>query len=69
MEFNKYRKSDKGSCIIYVDFKCLIEKIDGCENNSEYSSTTKEGKHIPLGFPMFTTPSCKSIKKPWYIKT
>ena len=32
-------------------------------NISEYSSTTKEGKHIPLGFPMSTTPSCKSIKK------
>ena len=24
-------------------------KIDGCENNLGYSSTTKIGKHIPCG--------------------
>ena len=28
----------------------LIEKIDGCKNNPENSSTTKVGEHIPSGF-------------------
>ena len=40
LEFNKYQKSDKVSFIIYVDLECLMEKIDGLQNNSEHSSTT-----------------------------
>ena len=50
LEFNQYQKSDKAPSIIYVDLECLIGKIDGCKNNSENSSTTKVGKHIPSGF-------------------
>ena len=40
--------------IIYADLECLILKIDGCENNPEYSSTTKIGKHIPYGYSLST---------------
>ena len=36
--------------IIYADLECLIEKIDGCKNNPENSSTTKVSEHIPSGF-------------------
>ena len=25
---------------------------NGCKNNTEYSSTTKVGKHVPSGFSM-----------------
>ena len=52
LEFNQYQKSDKAPFIIYADLECIIEKIDGCKNNPENSSTTKVSKHIPLGFSM-----------------
>ena len=50
LEFNQYHKSDKALFIIYVDLECIIEKIDGCKNNPEYSSTTKLSHHFPSGF-------------------
>ena len=31
LEFNQNKKSDKAPCIIYADFECIIEKIDGCK--------------------------------------
>ena len=36
--------------IIHADLECLIEKIDGCKNNSEKSSLEKVGERIPSGF-------------------
>ena len=62
LEFNQYQKSDKAPFIIYADLECIIEKIDGCKNNPENSSTTKVGKHIPSGFSMSTISSFKSIE-------
>ena len=64
LEFNQNQKSDKAqfTSIIYADLECLIEKIDGCKNNPENSSTTKVGEHIPLGFSMFAKSSFKSIE-------
>ena len=47
LEFNQYQKSDKAPFIIYADLEYLIETTDGCKDNSEYSSTTKVGEHIP----------------------
>ena len=60
LEFNQYPTSDKVPFIIYVDLECLIEKTDGCKNDPENSSTTKVGKHNPLGFSMSTISSFKS---------
>ena len=40
LEFNQYQKFDKVPFSIYADLECIIEKIDGCKNNSENSSTT-----------------------------
>ena len=40
LEFNKYQKSDKAPFAIYADPECIIEKIAGCKNNPENSSTT-----------------------------
>ena len=62
LEFNQSQKSDKAPFIIYVDLECIIEKIDGCKNNSENSSATKVSKHIPSGFPMSTISSFRSIE-------
>ena len=50
LEVNLYQKSNKASFIIYADLECVIEKIDGCKNNPENSSTTKVSKHILLVF-------------------
>ena len=33
-------------CIIYADIESLIKKIDVWANNTENSSTTKNGEHI-----------------------
>ena len=53
LEFNQYYKSDKASFTIFAELESLIEKIDGCKNNPEKSSTAKVGKHIPSGFRFF----------------
>ena len=61
LEFNQYQKSDKAPFVIYADLECIIEKIDGCKNNPENSSTTKGSKYIPSGFLMSTISSFKSM--------
>ena len=62
LEFNQYRKSDKAPFIIYADLECMTEKIDGCKNNPENSSTTEISKHIPSGFSMPAISSFRSIE-------
>ena len=62
LEYNQYQKSDKAPFIIYGDLVCLIEKIDGCINNPEKSSTEKVGKHISSAFFISTILSFKSIE-------
>ena len=52
----------KASIIIYVDLECLTEKIGGCKNNPENSSTSKVSEHIPSGFSMSTISSLKNRK-------
>ena len=49
LELNKYKKIWE-STIYYADLQCLIEKIDGCKNNPENSSTVKVREHILSGF-------------------
>ena len=48
--------------IIYDDFECIIQKLDGCKNNSGNSSTTKESKEIHSGFPMSRISFFRSIE-------
>ena len=62
LKFNQYQKSDKALFIIYANFECIIEKIDGSKNNPENSSTTKVNEHIPSGFSMSTISSFRSIE-------
>ena len=62
LEFNQYQKSDKATFIIYANPECIIEKIDGCKNNPENSSTAKVSEHIPSVFSMSTISSFRSIE-------
>ena len=62
LEFNHNKKSDKAPFIIYADLECLIEKIDGCKNNPDNSSTIKVREYIPSGISMSTISSFKSIE-------
>ena len=62
LEVNQYQKSDKAPFIIYADLQCIIEKIDGCKNNLENSSTAKVSEHIPSFFSMSTIYLFKSIE-------
>ena len=39
-----------------------VQKIDGCKNNSENSSTTKVGKQIPSGFSISAISLFKNIE-------
>ena len=63
LEFNKYHKFDKTSFIIYGNLESLIEKIDGCKNNPEKSTTTKLNEHIPSDSSMSTILLLKDIEK------
>ena len=54
LEFNQNQKSDKVPFAIYADLECLIEKTDGCKNNSEHLSTIKVARHILSHFSMST---------------
>ena len=62
LEFNQHQKSDKGPFIIYADLECIIEKIDGCKNNPEDSSTAKVSGHIRSRFSMSTISWFRSIE-------
>ena len=63
LEFNQQQESDKAPFIIYANLECIIEKIDGCKNNSENWFTAKVSEHIPSGFSMSTISSFRSIEK------
>ena len=62
LELNQFQKSDKPSFIIYADLESLIEKIHGCKNNPEKSSTRKVREHISSGFSISTISSDIKIK-------
>ena len=56
------QKSDKAPFIIYEDLECIIERIDGCRNNSQNSSTTKVSEHVPSDFSISEISSFRSIE-------
>ena len=60
--FNQNQKFGKTPFIIYADLECMIEKIDGCKNTPENSSTTKVNEHIQSRFSMSTIYSFRSIE-------
>ena len=40
--------------VIYADLESILEKISGCENDPEKSSTIKVNKHIGSGYSLFS---------------
>ena len=62
LEFNKFEKSDQAPFIIHADLEWIIEKTDGCKNNSKNSSTTKVSKRIRSGFSMSTISAFRRIE-------
>ena len=62
LEINQNQKSDKVPFAIFAYFESIIEKIDGCKNNLENSSTTKVSDYIPWGYSMSTISSVTGIE-------
>jgi len=50
MSFTNCHKQIKVPYLVYADFECVLEKIDGCENSQGASFTVKAEKHKPCGF-------------------
>ena len=50
LELNQHLKSDGSPFIIYADLECILEKLDGCKNNSQNLSATKVSRNILSGF-------------------
>ena len=50
MEFKNFHKQMKVPYVIYADFECVLEKIDGCEPSPKESFTVKTERHEPCGF-------------------
>ena len=50
MSFTNYHKQMKVPYVIYADFECVLEKIEGCEPFPDKSFTVKTEKHEPCGF-------------------
>ena len=61
LKFSQYQKFDKAPFIIYGYLESVIEKIDGCKNHPE-KSTTKLSQYIPSGFLMSTISYFRSIE-------
>ena len=68
LEFNQYQKLDKVPFIIYADLECLIERMDGCKNNSKSSSTTKVGEHV-FSIRFFSDQTFQCLWLSFYHKT
>ena len=45
LKYNHGEKSLKTPFMIYADLKCLLEKLESCQNNLEKSYTEKKTKH------------------------
>ena len=61
IRFNHYQKFDKTPFVIYADLKCLIQNIDGGQNNSANSSKTKVVEYIPSTFSITAISPFKNI--------
>ena len=50
MSFTNYHKQMKVPYVVYANFECVLEKIDGCEPAPDASFTVKTERHVPCGF-------------------
>ena len=50
VKFKNYLNLKKHPFIIYADFECIVEKIEGCDGNPGKSYTNKIHKHTPISY-------------------
>ena len=50
MSFTNYHKQMKVPYVVYADFECVLEKIEGCEPAPDASFTLKTERNVPCGF-------------------
>ena len=55
LKYNHGEKSLKAPASIYVDLKCLFEKMHLCQNNPEKSYIEKKTKHTSSDYSIFTS--------------
>ena len=65
MEFKNFYKQVKVPYVIYADFECVLEKIDGCEPSLKESFTVKTERHEPCGFSYIAVRSDGSLFGPF----
>ena len=64
IKFNNIQKQLRVPFVIYADFECFTEKIQGCVNNPGRSNTTKYQKHTPSGFSYVVISSNPKYSRP-----
>ena len=62
LKYKYGEKSLKALFMIYVDLKCLLEKMHSCQNIFEKSYTEKKTKHAPSGYSFFPSFSLDTTK-------
>ena len=65
MLFTNLHKQMKVSYVVYADFECVLEKIDGCEPAPDASFTVKTEKHEPCGFSYISVRSDRKLFGPF----
>ena len=53
LEYTPGEKSVMTPFVIYADLEFILEKISGCRNDPEKSSSTKINKHAASGYSLF----------------
>ena len=66
--FTNYHKQMKNPYVVYVDFECILRKIDTCEPNNKQSFTVKMEKHEPRGFSYLVARSDGQTYRPFTYK-
>ena len=65
MAFKNFYKQMKAPYAVYVDFECILRKIDTCEPENKKSFTIKTEKHEPCGFSYVVVRSDGQISGPY----
>jgi len=65
MAFKNYHKQMKAPYVVYADFECVLEKIDGCEPRPDKSFTVKTERHKPSGVSFIVVRSDGKLTGPF----
>jgi hypothetical protein len=58
LEFKNFHRIQRSPYVIYGDFECLLEKIDGCQQDPTASYTQCYQRHTPCGYGLVETFGC-----------